>query len=162
MFGKGVYFADVRLCVSIQVAPLTNSVSAPDDVQVRELLLRASQRQHRYPSSVRGCRQTVLRARQCRVQCRPELQVCWCSVRSGLVFKASIVLIRCYCRATKGLGRTQPKEWQDAGEALENPKLKGVQMPKGPAANVHDAGLHLQYNEVRLACLLLSMATDYS
>ena len=52
-------------------------------------------------------------------------------------------------RATKGLGRTQPKAWQDAGEALDNPALKGVHMPKGPAGDVNDRNdLYLQYNEV--------------
>lgn len=49
---------------------------------------------------------------------------------------------------TKGLGRTQPGEWQDAGEALENAALKGCHMPKGPGKDVADTqGGYLQYNE---------------
>ena len=52
-------------------------------------------------------------------------------------------------RSTKGLGRTQPGGWQDAGEALENPELSGCVMPKGPGVDVSDPRLYLQYNEVR-------------
>ena len=52
-------------------------------------------------------------------------------------------------RATKGLGRTQPAAWQDAGEALEHPDLRGCHMPKGPGKDVADPKLYLQYNEVR-------------
>ncbi|KAI0073797.1 PARP-domain-containing protein [Panus rudis PR-1116 ss-1] len=50
-------------------------------------------------------------------------------------------------RSTKGLGRTQPAAWQDAGETLENEDLKGVHMPKGPGKDVDDNRLYLQYNE---------------
>ena len=51
--------------------------------------------------------------------------------------------------STKGLGRTQPQNWQDAGEALGNPALKGVHMPKGPTGDVKDRNdIYLQYNEV--------------
>jgi len=58
-----------------------------------------------------------------------------------------------FCRnagklCTKGLGRTQPGDWQDAGKALGNESLKGCLMPKGPPKDV--AGMlpyGLQYNE---------------
>ncbi|KAI0369996.1 PARP-domain-containing protein [Pilatotrama ljubarskyi] len=50
-------------------------------------------------------------------------------------------------RSTKGLGRSQPGDWQDAGAALNNPELRGCHMPKGPAVNVNDPGVYLQYNE---------------
>ncbi|PCH33025.1 PARP-domain-containing protein [Wolfiporia cocos MD-104 SS10] len=59
-------------------------------------------------------------------------------------------------KATKGLGRTQPAEWQDAGEALDNEALKGCHMPKGPAKDVDTPlGLYLQYNEIRVRYLLM-------
>ncbi|CCA69405.1 related to NAD+ ADP-ribosyltransferase [Serendipita indica DSM 11827] len=48
--------------------------------------------------------------------------------------------------ATKGLGRTQPKDWQDAGEALGHEELKGCWMPKDGLTNV-DSTAYLQYNE---------------
>ncbi|KAI9062258.1 PARP-domain-containing protein [Trametes sanguinea] len=50
-------------------------------------------------------------------------------------------------RSTKGLGRSQPGNWQDAGEALNNPELRGCHMPKGPAQDVSDPKVYLQYNE---------------
>ncbi|KAJ8495164.1 hypothetical protein ONZ51_g1849 [Trametes cubensis] len=50
-------------------------------------------------------------------------------------------------RSTKGLGRSQPGDWQDAGAALNNPELRGCYMPKGPAVNVNDQQVYLQYNE---------------
>lgn len=50
--------------------------------------------------------------------------------------------------ATKGLGRTQPVDWQDAGAALDNDELKGCLMPKGPAQDINPPGSYLQYNEV--------------
>ncbi|KLO20418.1 PARP-domain-containing protein [Schizopora paradoxa] len=49
--------------------------------------------------------------------------------------------------ATKGIGRTQPVDWQDASVALENEELKGVMMPKGAAQSVNPPGAYLQYNE---------------
>ncbi|KAL4247742.1 Poly [ADP-ribose] polymerase [Abortiporus biennis] len=49
--------------------------------------------------------------------------------------------------ATKGLGRTQPGAWQDAGEALGHDELKGCHMPKGKGVDVNGQGLCLQYNE---------------
>ena len=61
------------------------------------------------------------------------------------LIRPSFVTLRC----TKGLGRTQPAEWQDAGDALENPQLKGYHMPKGPGRDVSDPKIYLQYNEVR-------------
>ena len=61
----------------------------------------------------------------------------------------------CTCRSTKGLGRTQPAEWQDAGDALDHPELKGCHMPKGPGKDITDPKVYLQYNEVRIrsSCL---------
>ena len=53
-------------------------------------------------------------------------------------------------RSTKGLGQSQPGDWQDAGAALNNPELRGCYMPKGPAVNVNDSQVYLQYNEVRV------------
>ncbi|KAI0638778.1 poly polymerase catalytic domain-containing protein [Trametes polyzona] len=50
-------------------------------------------------------------------------------------------------RATKGIGRSAPGEWQDAGLALAHPGLRGCHMPKGPAADVPDPKAYLQYNE---------------
>ncbi|KAI0727024.1 PARP-domain-containing protein [Fomitopsis betulina] len=50
-------------------------------------------------------------------------------------------------KCTKGLGRTQPAAWQDAGDALENDALQGVHMPKGPGQDVPDFPGSLQYNE---------------
>jgi poly [ADP-ribose] polymerase len=49
---------------------------------------------------------------------------------------------------TKGLGRTQPVKWQDAGKKLSNPALKGCHMPEGPGQDVSSVGGYLQYNEV--------------
>ncbi|CAL1697247.1 unnamed protein product [Somion occarium] len=48
---------------------------------------------------------------------------------------------------TKGLGRTQPAEWQDAGSTLEHDALKGCLMPKGPGKDIDDPQVCLQYNE---------------
>lgn len=53
--------------------------------------------------------------------------------------------------STKGLGRTQPGAWQDAGKALGNDELKGVHMPKGPAVDQTNHTGGLQYNEVRFS-----------
>ncbi|KAF7306447.1 Poly [ADP-ribose] polymerase [Mycena indigotica] len=54
-------------------------------------------------------------------------------------------------RATKGLGRSQPGDWKDAGQALGHDELIGCHMPEGPAKNVDLPGLNggygLQYNE---------------
>lgn len=54
-------------------------------------------------------------------------------------------------RATKGIGRTQPKRWKDAGDALDHPELKGCHMPDGPCGQDDATGGkgYLQYNEVR-------------
>ncbi|QRV76677.1 poly(ADP)-ribose polymerase PARP protein [Ceratobasidium sp. AG-Ba] len=49
--------------------------------------------------------------------------------------------------ATKGVGRTQPGEWQDCAEALDHDELKGVVMPKGPLKQLNPPGAYLQYNE---------------
>uniref|UniRef100_A0ABQ0M6C5 Poly [ADP-ribose] polymerase n=1 Tax=Mycena chlorophos TaxID=658473 RepID=A0ABQ0M6C5_MYCCL len=54
--------------------------------------------------------------------------------------------------STKGLGRTQPGAWKDAGKALGHDELIGCDMPDGPAQDVVVPGLNggygLQYNEV--------------
>ena len=50
-------------------------------------------------------------------------------------------------RATKGVGRTQPVDWKDAGKALNNEELIGCQMPAGPGKDVNPPGAYLQYNE---------------
>ncbi|KAF8887759.1 PARP-domain-containing protein [Infundibulicybe gibba] len=57
-----------------------------------------------------------------------------------------------YCKSeqklsTKGLGRTQPGAWKDAGVALENDALIGCHMPDGPGQDVSTPGIYLQYNE---------------
>lgn len=52
-------------------------------------------------------------------------------------------------RVTKGVGRVQPSGWKDAGEALENDALKGVQMPAGLPSNSDSGDYSLWYNEVR-------------
>ncbi|KAH7930598.1 PARP-domain-containing protein [Leucogyrophana mollusca] len=49
--------------------------------------------------------------------------------------------------ATKGIGQTQPTNWQDAGMVLENSELEGCYMPKGPVGRVSTPGAYLQYNE---------------
>ncbi|KAL1688372.1 PARP-1-like protein [Schizophyllum commune] len=49
--------------------------------------------------------------------------------------------------ATKGIGRTQPVNWKDAGEVLGNDALKGCHMPDGPCNNNADPKAYLQYNE---------------
>jgi poly [ADP-ribose] polymerase len=54
-----------------------------------------------------------------------------------------------HVRATKGVGMTQPTNWQDAGMAFGHKELEGVYMPKGAASNVNPPGAYLQYNEVR-------------
>ncbi|EMD41273.1 hypothetical protein CERSUDRAFT_127918 [Gelatoporia subvermispora B] len=50
-------------------------------------------------------------------------------------------------RATLGLGRVRPGEWQDAGEALDHDELRGCYMPKGPGKDMNDPQAQLQYNE---------------
>ncbi|KAL1740847.1 PARP-1-like protein [Schizophyllum fasciatum] len=49
--------------------------------------------------------------------------------------------------ATKGIGRTQPVNWKDAGKALDNPALHGCHMPDGQCRNDADPKAYLQYNE---------------
>jgi hypothetical protein len=41
------------------------------------------------------------------------------------------VLSDAACRCTKGVGRTAPLQWQDAGDALDNEVLRGCHMPAG-------------------------------
>ncbi|KAJ6627012.1 PARP-domain-containing protein [Mycena sp. CBHHK59/15] len=51
-------------------------------------------------------------------------------------------------RATKGLGRTQPGKWKDAGKSLGNDELIGCHMPDGPCQDTPvPSGGYLQYNE---------------
>ena len=71
------------------------------------------------------------------------------------------------------MGRTQPVNWKDAGEALGHDELKGCLMPNGAGnflirpgwilmwavtgrcADVNPPGAYLQYNEVRHVSELL-------
>lgn len=63
---------------------------------------------------------------------------------------SSNFLLSCFIRATKGIGRTQPVAWKDAGMALNHVELSGCEMPAGPGQDVPGVpGLYLQYNEVR-------------
>ncbi|KAF8213692.1 PARP-domain-containing protein [Mycena galopus ATCC 62051] len=51
-------------------------------------------------------------------------------------------------KATKGLGKTQPPKWKDAGKALGNEELIGCHMPDGPGVDTPiPNGGYLQYNE---------------
>ncbi len=59
------------------------------------------------------------------------------------------LIVSSFLRSTKGLGRTQPADWQDCGDALDHPDLRGCHMPKGPGKDVSDPQVYLQYNEVR-------------
>ncbi|KAH9947397.1 poly polymerase catalytic domain-containing protein [Amylocystis lapponica] len=70
-----------------------------------------------------------------------------CHELYGAKFDADLSCKAANKLSTKGLGRTQPAEWQDAGEALDNDALKGCHMPKGPGKDVVDQMLYLQYNE---------------
>ena len=65
-------------------------------------------------------------------------------------------------RCVVGLGRTQPGEWEDAGEVFGHPGLKGCVIPKGrfmESTEIVDDDLCLQFNEVRSrysCCILFS------
>ncbi len=59
------------------------------------------------------------------------------------------LIVSSFLRSTKGLGRTQPADWQDCGDALDHPDLRGYHMPKGPGKDINDPQVYLQYNEVR-------------
>ncbi|KAJ7924472.1 poly polymerase catalytic domain-containing protein [Mycena leptocephala] len=49
-------------------------------------------------------------------------------------------------KATKGLGRTQPGKWKDAGKALGNDELLGCHMPDGPGQDAQAGnGIRLKY-----------------
>ncbi|KAJ7748474.1 poly polymerase catalytic domain-containing protein [Mycena maculata] len=50
-------------------------------------------------------------------------------------------------KSTKGLGRTQPGKWKDAGKALGNDELVGCHMPDGPGKDTPVPNGYLQYNE---------------
>jgi hypothetical protein len=65
-----------------------------------------------------------------------------------LCFWATLFTGHIFSSCTKGIGRTQPTKWKDAGEALGHPELKGCQMPAGPGVNVNPPQAYLQYNEV--------------
>ncbi|KZT08880.1 PARP-domain-containing protein [Laetiporus sulphureus 93-53] len=70
-------------------------------------------------------------------------------------YDANVDCINAGKKCTKGLGRTQPGEWQDAGEALENDALKGCHMPKGKGKDTSDPQAGLFYNEIRVRYLLM-------
>ncbi|KIK99939.1 hypothetical protein PAXRUDRAFT_131012 [Paxillus rubicundulus Ve08.2h10] len=79
------------------------------------------------------------------------LLLCEVAARPYLELKAACYDADVECKknnklATKGTGQTQPTDWQDAGEALDNEALKGCYMPKGMPSNVLQAA-HLMYNE---------------
>ncbi|KIJ21425.1 hypothetical protein PAXINDRAFT_95005 [Paxillus involutus ATCC 200175] len=76
----------------------------------------------------------------CEVAARPYLELQSASYNADVECKKNNKL------ATKGIGKTQPMEWQDAGEALDNEALKGCHMPKGIPSNVLQA-TQLMYNE---------------
>ncbi|THH00346.1 hypothetical protein EW026_g2179 [Hermanssonia centrifuga] len=67
--------------------------------------------------------------------------------RKNAEYNADVGCKAAGARATKGLGRTQPSAWQDAGSVLDNEALKGVHMPKGAPKDVNEQGVYLQYNE---------------
>lgn len=77
----------------------------------------------------------------CEVAAKPVLEQQHANYHADVDCKAANKM------CTKGLGRTQPAEWQDAGNVLENDALKGCHMPKGPGKDVADANVSLQYNE---------------
>ncbi|KAG9223226.1 hypothetical protein CCMSSC00406_0000085 [Pleurotus cornucopiae] len=67
--------------------------------------------------------------------------------RTDAQYDADIHCKSANARATKGIGKTQPLQWKDAGEALDNEELKGCHMPDSPGQNVDIPGVYLQYNE---------------
>ncbi|KAL4069316.1 poly polymerase catalytic domain-containing protein [Scleroderma citrinum] len=77
----------------------------------------------------------------CEVAVKPYLELTSATYDADVTCKTANML------ATKGVGITQPTEWQDAGAALENPALQGCHMPKGPASRVSSSGAYLLYNE---------------
>ncbi|KAF9818516.1 hypothetical protein IEO21_02754 [Rhodonia placenta] len=85
----------------------------------------------------------------CEVAAKPVLEQQHANYHADVDCKAANKM------CTKGLGRTQPAEWQDAGNVLENDALKGCHMPKGPGKDVADANVSLQYNEIRVRYLLM-------
>ncbi|KAF8320542.1 poly polymerase catalytic domain-containing protein [Cantharellus anzutake] len=56
-------------------------------------------------------------------------------------------------RATKGIGRVQPVEWEDCAEVLGNPELKGIQMPKGKGREYNEYIVY-DTSQIRLRYLL--------
>jgi hypothetical protein len=64
-------------------------------------------------------------------------------------------------RVTKGISQTQPVEWKDAAEALDNEELAGCYMPAGPGKDINSDSACLQYNEVSRA-VSVSRAFDDS
>ncbi|KAH7913845.1 hypothetical protein BJ138DRAFT_1145132 [Hygrophoropsis aurantiaca] len=77
----------------------------------------------------------------CEVAVRPFLE------QTGANYNADHQCKTAKKRATKGIGMTQPTNWQDAGMVLENKELEGCYMPKGPPSQVPTPGAYLQYNE---------------
>ncbi|KAF9229724.1 PARP-domain-containing protein [Gyrodon lividus] len=96
----------------------------------------------------------------CEVAAKPYLELQSASYNADVDCKKNNKL------ATKGIGQTQPTDWQDAGEALDNEALKGCHMPKGIPSGVSHGG-HLMYNEyivydssqIRLRYLLMVKMT---
>ncbi|KAG5642504.1 hypothetical protein DXG03_002701 [Asterophora parasitica] len=77
----------------------------------------------------------------CEVAAKPFLELNDASYEADKLCKSKKKL------ATKGIGRTQPVDWKDAGVALNNDDLLGCQMPAGPGKEVSPPGAYLQYNE---------------
>ncbi|EIW86354.1 PARP-domain-containing protein [Coniophora puteana RWD-64-598 SS2] len=77
----------------------------------------------------------------CEVAAKPFLELNDSSYTADADCKAAKKL------ATKGVGRTQPTEWEDAAAALNHPELGGCHIPQGKPSNVNPDGAWLQYNE---------------
>jgi len=77
----------------------------------------------------------------CEVAVRPWLEL------TNAHYAADQEVKRANKLSTKGVGRTQPIDWKDAGEALGHDELKGCLMPNGKSADVNPPGAYLQYNE---------------
>ncbi|OBZ78849.1 Poly [ADP-ribose] polymerase 2 [Grifola frondosa] len=100
---------------------------ATDDVQICKLLLA-------------GLSDNTGLLLLCEVAAKPFFE------QQGANYKANVDCKAANKLCTKGIGRTQPVEWQDAGETLNNDALRGCHMPKGPGQDVSNPG-YLQYNE---------------
>ncbi|KAI0933069.1 hypothetical protein AcW1_000001 [Taiwanofungus camphoratus] len=146
MFGKGVYFADMMSKVCMRPLTLIRGEliyrlsSLPTIVMPSESSFNTIARE---VDSIVLCSLSdntgVLLL--CEVAAKPFFEQHQANYNGDADCKEAGKL------CTKGLGRTQPVEWQDAGVALENEALKGCHMPKGPGQDVGDAAVSLQYNE---------------